>query len=130
MGDMLHCVMAQNSPVMRRQGYKQIGGEAGTNAVGAALSTLGRSGTDVRSPVAMIVVPTRELGVQIAMMLYQLVGGNVKKSATERSGKRNMFKVCFVVWYLILLLVNYWGGRLISPDLFTLSLTHSTYDND
>ena len=44
-------------------------------ATGAALATLGRSGTDIRSPLALIVVPTRELGSQTAMLLYQLVGG-------------------------------------------------------
>jgi len=45
---------------------------------------LGKSGTDVKSPVCLIVVPTRELGVQISLLLFQLVGGTVKKSATER----------------------------------------------
>lgn len=40
----------------------------------------------------MIVVPTRELGVQIALLLFELVGGNKKDSATERSGKKNMFR--------------------------------------
>jgi superfamily II DNA/RNA helicase len=46
-----------------------------TIATGAAVATLGRSGTDVRSPLALIVVPTRELGSQTAILLYQLVGG-------------------------------------------------------
>ena len=40
--------------------------------------TLGKSGSivkDVKNPLALIVVPTRELGIQIAMLLYELVGG-------------------------------------------------------
>ena len=37
-------------------------------------------------------VPTRELGVQTALQLYQLVGGNIKDAATQTSGKANMFK--------------------------------------
>ena len=47
----------------------------GTIATGAAIATLGRSGTDVKAPLALIVVPTRELGSQTAYLLYQLVGG-------------------------------------------------------
>ena len=46
-----------------------------TIATGAAIATLGRSGTDVKSPLALIVVPTRELGSQTAYLIYQLVGG-------------------------------------------------------
>lgn len=49
-------------------------------ATGASLATLGRSGTDVKSPLALVVVPTRELGVQTAMLLYQLVGGTIKQA--------------------------------------------------
>ena len=60
MGDMLARVMVQTSPSVRGQGYDQVGGKV--SATGAALSSLGKSGTDVRSPVALIVVPTRELG--------------------------------------------------------------------
>jgi len=93
MGDLLDRVVAQASPSMRGQGKEQIGGKGGkTVATGAALSSLGRSGTDVKSPVALIVVPTRELGVQIALLLYQLVGGNIKKKATEKAGKMSMFR--------------------------------------
>jgi superfamily II DNA/RNA helicase len=94
MGDLLDRVMVQASPSVRGQGYNQVGGKSGRSAIasGAALSSLGKSGTDVKSPVCLIVVPTRELGVQIALTMFQLVGGNVKKSATERSGRKNMFK--------------------------------------
>jgi len=90
MGDLLDRVMVQTSPSVRGQGYNQVGGKV--TATGAAMSSLGKSGTDVRSPVALIVVPTRELGVQIALLLFELVGGNKKKTATERSGRKNMFK--------------------------------------
>jgi len=90
MGDLLDRVMVQTSPSMRGQGYEQVGGKV--TASGAAMSSLGKSGTDVKSPVALIVVPTRELGVQIALMLFELVGGNKKNTATERSGKKNMFR--------------------------------------
>jgi superfamily II DNA/RNA helicase len=95
MGDLIDRVMVQTSPSVRGQGYDQVvGGKGGgiTSAT-AALSSLGKSGTDIKSPVALIVVPTRELGVQIALLLYELVGGNTKKTALERSGRRNMFKV-------------------------------------
>jgi superfamily II DNA/RNA helicase len=90
MGDLMDRVMVQTSPSMRGQGYEQVGGKV--SATGAAMSSLGKTGTDVRSPVALIVVPTRELGVQIALLLFELVGGNKKDSATERSGKKNMFR--------------------------------------
>jgi ATP-dependent helicase YprA (DUF1998 family) len=60
MGDMLERVMVQTSPSVRGQGYNQVGGKI--SATGAAMSSLGKSGTDVRSPVALLVVPTRELG--------------------------------------------------------------------
>jgi len=86
MGDLIDRVMVQTSPSVRGQGYEQVGGG------GAAKRSLGKSGTDVKSPVALIVVPTRELGVQIALLLFQLVGGNTKSSPTERSGRKNMFK--------------------------------------
>mmetsp|Transcript_108 Transcript_108/g.259 ORF Transcript_108/g.259 Transcript_108/m.259 type:complete len:771 (-) Transcript_108:192-2504(-) len=89
MDDLLDRVMVQTSPAMRGQGYEQVGGKVGK---GAAMSSLGKSGTDVKSPVALIVVPTRELGVQIALLLFELVGGNKKDKATERSGKKNMFR--------------------------------------
>jgi superfamily II DNA/RNA helicase len=88
MGDLLERVAVQTSPMMKGQGYTQVGGGGG----GKISSTLGKSGTDVKSPIGLIVVPTRELGVQIALLLYQLVGGNKKNSPTERSGKKNMFQ--------------------------------------
>jgi superfamily II DNA/RNA helicase len=106
MGDLVDRVMVQTSPTVRGQGYEQVGGIGGGGGGfagakrkigggtggGAALSSLGKSGTDVKSPVALIVVPTRELGVQIALLLFQLVGGNTKSTPTERSGKKNMFR--------------------------------------
>eukprot|EP00585_Thalassiosira_rotula_P005612 CAMPEP_0196147464 /NCGR_PEP_ID=MMETSP0910-20130528/25466_1 /TAXON_ID=49265 /ORGANISM="Thalassiosira rotula, Strain GSO102" /LENGTH=777 /DNA_ID=CAMNT_0041409889 /DNA_START=62 /DNA_END=2395 /DNA_ORIENTATION=+ len=91
MGDLIDRVMVQTSPSMKGQGYNQVGGK-GVSATGAAMSSLGKSGTDVKSPVTLIVVPTRELGVQIALLLFELVGGNKKDKATERSGRKNMFR--------------------------------------
>ena len=95
MGDLIDRVMVQTSPSVRGQGYDQVvgGRGGGVTSATAALSSLGKSGTDVKSPVALIVVPTRELGVQIALMLFELVGGNTKKTAMERSGRKNMFRV-------------------------------------
>jgi hypothetical protein len=96
MGDLIDRVMVQTSPSVRGQGYDQVvgGKRGGVTSATAALSSLGKSGTDIKSPVALIVVPTRELGVQIALLLFELVGGNTKKTALERSGRKNMFKVC------------------------------------
>lgn len=95
-GDILSRIAVATSPMVRRPGSKQVGGfkndGSGSIEMGAALSTLGKSGTDVKSPLALIVVPTRELGVQIAVLAYQLVGGSVKKSATQMPGLANMFK--------------------------------------
>lgn len=91
MGDLLERVAVQTSPSMKGQGYEQVGGKLKSDTTSSS-STLGKSGTDVKSPIALIVVPTRELGVQIALLLFELVGGNKKQSPTERSGKRNMFK--------------------------------------
>jgi len=91
MGDLLERVAVQTSPSMKGQGYDQVGINKQSSSSSSS-STLGKSGTDVKSPIALIVVPTRELGVQIALLLFELVGGNKKQSATERSGKRNMFK--------------------------------------
>jgi len=91
--DLLARVAVQTSPTIRGQGRKQVGGGNGNVvATGAAMSTLGKSGTDVRSPLALIVVPTRELGVQTALLLYECVGGSTKKTQTELPGLANMFK--------------------------------------
>ena len=92
MGDLLERVAVQTSPSMKGQGYDQVGIDKQNSSSSSSSSTLGKSGTNVKSPIALIVVPTRELGVQIALLLFELVGGNKKQSATERSGKRNMFK--------------------------------------
>lgn len=89
--NLLERVAVVTSPLLRSNTRKKIR-QDGAIATGAALSTLGKSGSDVKSPLALVVVPTRELGVQTAMLLYELVGGNLKKSATEFSGKANMFK--------------------------------------
>ena len=88
---MLDRVAIVTSPVVRTSSRRKTR-ESGAIATGAALSTLGMSGKDVKSPLALIVVPTRELGVQTAMLLYQLVGGNIKDSPTQMPGKSNMFK--------------------------------------
>ena len=91
-GDLMERVAVVTSPVVRSRARKQIR-QKGAVATGAALATLGKSDKeDIKSPLALIVCPGRELGVQIAMLLYSLVGGNVKKEATELSGKANMFK--------------------------------------
>jgi len=94
--DLLARVAVQTSPTVRGHGRQQVGGGGNKGSViatGAALSSLGKSGTDVRSPLALIVVPTRELGVQTALLLYELVGGSTKKTATQMPGLSNMFKV-------------------------------------
>lgn len=89
--ELISRVMAVISPEVRSTSRKQT--RQGGIATGAAMSSLGTSGTDVKSPLALIVVPTRELGVQIAMLLYQLVGGSIKRTSTQMdSGKANMFK--------------------------------------
>jgi len=90
-GDMLDRVAVVTSPVVRTNSRRPTR-QAGAIATGAALSTLGESGRDVKSPLALIVVPTRELGVQTALLLYQLVGGNIKDSPTQTMGKANSFK--------------------------------------
>jgi superfamily II DNA/RNA helicase len=87
--DFVARVMAVTSPELRSMSTKT---RQGGSATGAALSTLGRSGTDVRHPLVLIVVPTKELGVQIAMLLYQLVGGTIRKKAASFVGKASMFK--------------------------------------
>eukprot|EP00980_Cylindrotheca_fusiformis_P008231 scaffold1736_cov127-Cylindrotheca_fusiformis.AAC.45 len=89
-GDLLERVSVVTSPVVRTNSRKPVRG--GAIATGASLASLGKSGKDVKSPLALIVVPTRELGVQTAMLLYELIGGNVKKEAAEIRGKANMFK--------------------------------------
>ncbi len=90
--DLLARVAVQTSPTVRGHGRKQVGGK-GTIATGAALSSMGKSGTDVKNPLALVVVPSRELGVQTARLLDELVGGSTKKTETELSGIKNMFKV-------------------------------------
>ena len=90
-GDLLERVAVVTSPVVRSNTRRPIR-KGSTIATGASLSTLGKSGKDVKSPLALIVVPTRELGVQTAMLLYELIGGSLKKEATEIRGKANMFK--------------------------------------
>lgn len=92
--DLLARIAVQTSPTVRGHGRQQVGTQGQALATGAALSSLGKSGSDVTSPLALIVVPTRELGVQTALLLYELVGGSTKKKATDFSGLKNMFKVC------------------------------------
>ncbi len=109
--DLLSRVAVQTSPTVRGHGRQQVGGKSGNGggsgggaiATGAALSSLGKSGTDVKNPLALIVVPTRELGVQTALLLYELVGGSTKKTATEMPGLSNMFKVRNMTWKLVMI---------------------------
>ena len=89
-GDLLDRVAIVTSPEVRSRDRKQV--RKNTVATGAALSSLGKSGRDVKSPLALVVVPTRELGVQTAMTLFELIGGNVKDAPDEFSGKANMFR--------------------------------------
>ncbi|KAL3937496.1 MAG: hypothetical protein SGBAC_007408 [Bacillariaceae sp.] len=89
-GDMLDRISVVTSPVVRTSSRRPVRG--GPIAIGASLATLGKSGKDVKSPLALVVVPTKELGVQTAMILYELIGGNIKKEADEIRGKANMFK--------------------------------------
>ncbi|GKY91894.1 hypothetical protein MPSEU_000161000 [Mayamaea pseudoterrestris] len=89
-GNLLDRIALVTSPVVRSSSRRQQ--VRGAIATGASIATLGETGSDVTSPLSLIVVPTRELGVQTAMLLYQLVGGNIKESATQSSGKANSFK--------------------------------------
>jgi len=91
-GDLVDRISVVTSPRLQTNSRKEQQRKKGGIATGASIATLGRSGTDIKSPLALVVVPTRELGVQTAMLLYQLVGGNIKDSPTARSGKANMFK--------------------------------------
>jgi superfamily II DNA/RNA helicase len=90
-GDLVERISVVTSPVVRSNARKPLR-QGSTIATGASLATLGRSGKDVKSPLALIVVPTRELGVQTAMLLYELIGGSIKKDPNDIRGKANMFK--------------------------------------
>mmetsp|Transcript_12560 Transcript_12560/g.18451 ORF Transcript_12560/g.18451 Transcript_12560/m.18451 type:complete len:721 (+) Transcript_12560:89-2251(+) len=87
--DFVARVMAVTSPEVRSSSQKT---RQGGIATGAALSSLGKSGSDVTKPLVLIVVPTKQLGVQIAVLLYQLVGGTIRKKADLFTGKASMFK--------------------------------------
>jgi superfamily II DNA/RNA helicase len=54
------------------------------------VQTLGDSGTNVIRPLALIVVPSRELGLQTASLLYRLVGGGTTNKNTPR--RANTYK--------------------------------------
>jgi len=94
-GDLVERISVVTSPAIQSNARRQLR-PGGAIAIGASNPnpSLGKSGAsvDVKSPLALIVVPTRELGIQIAMLLYELVGGSVKKDPTEIKGKANMFK--------------------------------------
>lgn len=47
---------------------------------------------DIESPGLLIVVPTRELGVQIVMLCFKLFGGNVSKGIPGDPGNIFRFK--------------------------------------
>ena len=95
-GDLVSRISVVTSPVVQSNAKRPL--RAGTIAIGASNPnpTLGKSGAkavkDVKSPLALVVVPTRELGIQTAMLLYELVGGSIKKDPTEIRKKANMFK--------------------------------------
>jgi superfamily II DNA/RNA helicase len=90
-GDLLERISVVTSPVVQSTTRQPLRA-GGAIATGAALSTLGKSGKDVKNPLALIVVPTRELGIQTAMLLYELVGGSIKKDPNDIRSKANMFK--------------------------------------
>ena len=96
-GDLLDRISVVTSPVVQSNTKRPMRAD-GTIAFGASNPnpTLGKSGAsivkDVKSPLALIVVPTRELGLQTAMLLYELVGGSIKKDPNEIRSKANMFK--------------------------------------
>jgi superfamily II DNA/RNA helicase len=90
--DLLDRLAVVTSPQLRTSSRKPMEKGSKTIATGAALASLGSSGKDVKSPLALIVVPSKELGVQTAMLLYQLVGGNIKDSPDQISGRTNMFQ--------------------------------------
>lgn len=79
-GDLADRISVVTSPRISSLNTKDGNKQKPSNAIatGAALSTLGKSGRDVTSPLALIILPTRELGVQTATLLYQLVGGSTK----------------------------------------------------
>jgi len=82
-------VMSVTTPELRSTSEKT---RQGGMATGAAQSSLGRSGSDVTKSLVLIVVPTKELGVQIATLLYQLVGGTLRKHPERFKGKASMWK--------------------------------------
>uniref|UniRef100_A0A7S2JR01 RNA helicase n=1 Tax=Leptocylindrus danicus TaxID=163516 RepID=A0A7S2JR01_9STRA len=88
--DLLERVAVTTSPAILSKQNSQVGGRDGR----AALATMGK-GSDVKSPLALIVVPTRELGVQLALNLFELVGGNTRRTKTDLyapGSTANMFK--------------------------------------
>ena len=88
--DLLERVAVTTSPTIQSKQRSQVGGRDGR----AALATMGK-GSDVKSPLALIVVPTRELGVQLALNLFELVGGNTRRTKTDLyapGSAANMFK--------------------------------------
>lgn len=91
-GDLLDRLAVVTSPQLRTNSRRPVPNGSKTIAAGAVLASLGSSGKDVKSPLALIVVPSRELGVQTAMLLYQLIGGNIKDSPDEIVGRANMFQ--------------------------------------
>mmetsp|Transcript_16049 Transcript_16049/g.37194 ORF Transcript_16049/g.37194 Transcript_16049/m.37194 type:complete len:794 (-) Transcript_16049:65-2446(-) len=95
-GDLVERISVVTSPAVQSNAKRPL--RAGAIATGASNPnpTLGKSGAsavkDVKSPLALVVVPTRELGIQTAVLLYELVGGSIKKDPNEIRNKANMFK--------------------------------------
>lgn len=90
--DLLDRLAVVTSPQLRTNSRRPIEKGSKVIATGASMASLGSSGKDVKSPLALIVVPSRELGVQTAMLLYQLIGGNIKDSPDQIAGRANMFQ--------------------------------------
>jgi len=94
-------VMEVTTPELRSTSGAPLSSKGNTKprqggiSTGGAQSTLGKSDTsnkaNVDRPLVVIVVPTKELGVQIATLTYQLVGGTLRKNSERFKGKASMW---------------------------------------
>mmetsp|Transcript_20286 Transcript_20286/g.30873 ORF Transcript_20286/g.30873 Transcript_20286/m.30873 type:complete len:511 (+) Transcript_20286:984-2516(+) len=86
--------MKASNPSLRGTKSDMLTNSAFASSV-SGIGTLGKSGKEIRSPLALIVVPTRELGIQTAILLFRLVGGTLveprkKEKSDESSPSANM----------------------------------------
>jgi superfamily II DNA/RNA helicase len=75
-GDLADRITVVTSPTVSSSSSSRGTSSKTPIAIGASL---GRSSKNVRSPLALIVLPSRELGVQTAKLLYRLVGGSFRE---------------------------------------------------